>query len=106
MVSDLVRNPQGAVARRVAEAGESHVCTSIVVAAELRYGVARRGSSRLASQVDAILGTLDILPLQSPADVAYGDLRVHLESAGPPIRRERPSDCRASARAWLRGRHR
>ena len=35
VLSDLVRNPQGAGATRIAAIGEDSVCTSIVVAAEL-----------------------------------------------------------------------
>lgn len=42
IVSDLVRNPQGKVAQRIRKVGETHVCTSIIVAAELRYGAAKK----------------------------------------------------------------
>ena len=56
IVSDLVRNPQGKVARHVRAVGEKHVCTSIIVAAELRYGADKKGSQRLSSQLDAVLG--------------------------------------------------
>ena len=49
IVSDLVRNPHGRVAGRIAEIGEARVCTSIIVAAELRYGCVKSGSSRLRS---------------------------------------------------------
>ena len=35
-LSDLIRNPQGLVAQRISLARESTVCTSIIVAAELR----------------------------------------------------------------------
>jgi tRNA(fMet)-specific endonuclease VapC len=38
VVSDLVRDPQGKVAQRIRKVGEGEVCTSIIVAAELRYG--------------------------------------------------------------------
>ena len=41
VISDLVRNPQGRVAQRIRGVGEAQVCTSIIVAAELRYGAAR-----------------------------------------------------------------
>lgn len=34
IVSALVRDPQGQVARRIARVGEDKVCTSIVVACE------------------------------------------------------------------------
>ena len=43
IVSDLVRNPQGRIAVRIAEVGEAAVCTSVIVAAELRFGAAKRG---------------------------------------------------------------
>jgi len=36
IVSDLVRNPHGPICARIAEVGEAAICTSIVVAAELR----------------------------------------------------------------------
>jgi tRNA(fMet)-specific endonuclease VapC len=85
MVSDLVRNPHGRVARCVREVGEAQVCTSIIVAAELRYGAAKRGSRRLSAQLEAVLGALDVLPFEAPADAAYGMLRHRLERFGRPI---------------------
>ncbi len=85
IVSDLVRNPQGRVAQHIREIGEAQVCTSIIVAAELRYGATKRGSPRLAAQLDAVLGTLDVLPLDAPADTIYGRLRARLEREGQPI---------------------
>ncbi len=85
ILADLVRNPQGRVAERIREVGETEVCTSIIVAAELRYGAAKKGSPRLYAQVEAILGALDVLPFEAPADAAYGRLRARLERAGQPI---------------------
>lgn len=85
IVSDLVRNPQGRVARHIREVGEAQVCTSIVVAAELRYGAAKKGSPRLTTQLEAVLGALEVLPFEAPADIAYGLLRARLERAGRPI---------------------
>ena len=49
ILSDLVRNPQGVVAGRIAEAGEYTVCTSVIVAAELRYGATKSNSEKLAA---------------------------------------------------------
>jgi tRNA(fMet)-specific endonuclease VapC len=85
IVSDLVRHPQGAVAERIREVGEANVCTSIIVAAELRYGAAKKGSPRLTTQLEAILSALSVLPLEVPADDVYGRLRAQLERAGQPI---------------------
>ncbi|WP_445681837.1 type II toxin-antitoxin system VapC family toxin [Radicibacter daui] len=85
ILSDLVRNPQGVVARRVREVGAGAVLTSIIVAAELRYGAFRRGSPRLSEQVEAILGAIEILPFEPPADDVYARLRTALERDGQPI---------------------
>jgi predicted nucleic acid-binding protein len=48
IVSDLIRNPQGRVAEHIRKIGEQKVCTSIIVAAELRY-VAPSGRLRHVS---------------------------------------------------------
>ena len=84
-VSDLVRHPGGRVAARAAEAGESELCTSIVVAAELRYRARKRNSPKLTRQLEAVLGALPILPLDQPADEYYGELRNRLEWRGRSI---------------------
>jgi tRNA(fMet)-specific endonuclease VapC len=85
IVSDLVRNPQGKAASHIRTVGEKQICTSIIVAAELRYGAAKKGSPRLSAQLDAVLGALEVLPLETPADESYGLLRTRLEQAGTPI---------------------
>jgi tRNA(fMet)-specific endonuclease VapC len=73
------------VARHVRTVGEKHVCTSIIVAAELRYGADKKGSPRLSSQLNAVLGALEVLPFETPADTSYRLLRTRLEQAGTPI---------------------
>jgi tRNA(fMet)-specific endonuclease VapC len=85
VISDLIRNPQGKVAKRIARVGEGSICTSVVVAAELRYGCARKGSERLLRAVEELLSEIEILPFESPADIAYGSIRSELERAGKPI---------------------
>jgi tRNA(fMet)-specific endonuclease VapC len=85
IVSDLIRNPQGKVAQRIWEVGEDSVCTSIIVAAELRYGCAKKGSKRLLKAVEDLLSELTVLPFDIPADAEYGGIRSELESVGRPI---------------------
>ena len=85
ILSDLVRNPQGVVAARITKAGEDTVCTSIIVAAELRYGATKSNSAKLTERIDLILSALDILPLETPADHQYAALRHHLTHQGTPI---------------------
>lgn len=85
ILSDLVRHPQGQVAQHIARVGEGAVCTSIIVAAELRFGATKRQSDRLSAQLEMILGVLDVQPFDAPADAAYGRLRAQLEAEGLPI---------------------
>ena len=85
IVSDLIRNPQGVIAARIAELGEAGIVTSIVVAGELRFGAIRRGSKRLTDQLDRVLAVLPVLALDGSTDLHYGRLRADLERLGTPI---------------------
>ena len=85
IISDLIRNPQGKAARRIAKVGEDNVCTSIIVAAELRYGCAKSGSKGLLQAVEDLLGEMNVLPFDVPADADYGGIRSELEAAGKLI---------------------
>jgi tRNA(fMet)-specific endonuclease VapC len=85
IVSDLIRNPQGKAATRIAKIGEDSVCTSVIVAAELRYGCAKSGSPRLIKAVDDLLAELEVLPFETPGDAEYGSIRASLEAVGTPI---------------------
>ena len=73
ILSDLIRHPQGIVAQRIAVVGEAAVCTSIVVACELRFGAAKKKSPRLTEQVNAVISAIDVLPYDTPADQDYKD---------------------------------
>ena len=96
VLSALIREPQGPIAQRIAAAGEETVCSSVLVAAELRYGAHKSGSVRLAERVDLILSTLEVLPLEVPADRHYGDIRQRLARLGTPIG---PNDLLIAAQA-------
>lgn len=85
VVSELVRHPDGEVARRVSELAPGSFAISIIVAAELRYGADRRGSARLTRQLEAVLSVLEVLSLEEPADRFYGEIRGELERIGRPI---------------------
>ncbi|MCJ2132835.1 type II toxin-antitoxin system VapC family toxin [Methylobacterium sp. J-026] len=85
ILSALVRSPRGAVAEQLRRIGEAGIYTSVVVAAELRYGAARRRSERLTRQIEAVLGAFPIESWREPYDALYADLRFELERAGTPI---------------------
>lgn len=100
IVSDLMRHPQGDVATHIAAVGEHRVCTSIVVAAELRFGAKKSGSKRLGTRLKAILAVMAVVPLEPPTDTHYADIRAHLESKGQTIG---PNDMLIAAHARALG---
>lgn len=100
ILSDLVRHPQGIVARWIAAVGEGNVGTSMVVAAELRFGAAKSPSRRLRKQVEDILELIRIWPLDAPVDRHYADIRHTLEQSGQPIG---PNDLLIAAHARAKG---
>ena len=84
-LSDLIRNPRGMLVQRLSATDPDALCTSIVVACELRFGARRKGSQVLTQRVEQLLDTLTVLPLDEPADEHYADIRAELERAGTPI---------------------
>ena len=74
IIWELIRNPKGRTARR-ARAVADEICTSIVVAAELRYGCAKKGSPALSRRVEDILDEIAVLALGAPVDAHYGQIR-------------------------------
>ena len=100
VLSDAVRSPQGVVARRIEAVGQSNVSISVIVAAELRFGVENRASERLRRQVDAVLSSIEIVPLTEPADREYALLRASLKRRGSPIG---PNDLLIAAHALAQG---
>jgi tRNA(fMet)-specific endonuclease VapC len=85
VISALVASPQGKVAERVAAVGERNVMTSIVVSAEVEFGVRKRGSPELARKVANVMRRLYVAPLAPPADTRYAALRLDLERRGELI---------------------
>jgi tRNA(fMet)-specific endonuclease VapC len=100
IVSDLVRNPAGSVMKHIARLGAEQICISIIVACEVRFGAAKSGSQRLARQLELVLAHLEVLPLETPVEEHYADIRNRLERAGTPIG---PNDLLIAAHARALG---
>jgi len=100
VISDLIRDPIGKVARQLELEGESSVCSSIIVASELRYGVARSDSKELSLRIDAALSAIEIMPFDVPADREYGKLRAQQAAKGKSIG---PNDLLIAAHALSLG---
>ena len=85
IVSALVRDPAGPVVRRIAEVGAERIAISIVVACEIRFGLAKSGSQRLAENMEQVLAQIEVLPLEPPVEQHYAEIRATLERAGSRI---------------------
>lgn len=100
IISSLFREPQGKVYKHLQRVGEDAICTSIIVAAELRFGAQKRAAPVLVAWVEQILSSIDILPLDAPADQTYAEIRAYLERTGQVIG---PNDLLIAAHALQLG---
>ena len=85
IVSDLVKNPGGRAASRMAGIGDRSVTTNVIVAGEIRFGLLKKGSASLTERVEAVLRGIEILPLPPEVAATYGAIRLSLRSRGLPI---------------------
>jgi tRNA(fMet)-specific endonuclease VapC len=85
VLSALMKNPDGTVAKRIESVGERSICCSIVVAAELRYGAEKKQSIALHRRVETILSAIPVLPLATSVDKYYASIRAELTRQGTPI---------------------
>lgn len=88
ILSYLIRHPQGRIAEWPIREGEGSVCTSIIVASELRFGVAKCGSPRLTAQLEAVLvGTGKPAVRGASRPVLWGTARSSRTATGALARR-------------------
>jgi tRNA(fMet)-specific endonuclease VapC len=85
IVSDMIRNPRGRPARRYRTLGYGAVSISAIVAAELRFGVAKRGDPTFSARISEFVEAIEVIPFGPPADERYGVVRMVLEAAGRSI---------------------
>ncbi len=60
----------------------------------------QKGSPKLLAHIEAILGSMQVLALDTPADAEYGRIRAELEAVGKPIG---PNDLFIAAHAYALG---
>jgi tRNA(fMet)-specific endonuclease VapC len=85
ILSDAARNPQGRAAKTIGEIPDAAICTSIIVACELRFGAVKNRAMRLLAQIETILEQIEVVPLEMGTDLHYATLRADLERKGTPI---------------------
>jgi tRNA(fMet)-specific endonuclease VapC len=85
IVSDIIRNPKGAAVRRFRHHPLDRMMTSIIVAAELRFGLLRKAAPVQQARLDELFSRMAVAPFEEPADRIYAELRRELERSGTPI---------------------
>ncbi len=98
-VSDYLRGVDPVV-RRIQKAKPSELAISAVTAMELRYGAARRQSTKLTAAVDGFLSGISHLAFDSEAAERAGGLRAAMEAKGHSIAL---ADCQIAATALVHG---
>jgi tRNA(fMet)-specific endonuclease VapC len=85
IVSEIIKKPNGFVARKLRKKKAGSVGINTIVAAELHYGAKLKGSELLTVKINKTLKSL--LPLNLPVGMAeiYGKTRAHLAKTGTPI---------------------
>ncbi len=84
--SYIIRRRPQSVHERLRALDSDQLCISVVVEAELLYGVKSKGSPRaLSSYVADLLRRVTILDWTRAAAQHYADIRTALESSGTPI---------------------
>lgn len=82
IVSDLARHPQGHVGERIATVSPNAICVSVITAAELLYGCAKKDSPRLLTQIQAILDAIRVWPFDFAEADAYAAIWAELGREG------------------------
>lgn len=85
IISDLAHNPSGAVARRLGEIDPDDVASSVVVAAEIWFGIENNPSFRSRAQAEAFMQTIRVLEMRPEVARVYGRVRAQLKASGKAL---------------------
>jgi tRNA(fMet)-specific endonuclease VapC len=84
-IGDLIRYPAGRAATRIKSLEDGSVFTSVIVAAEVRFGLVNNPSKRLAARIEEAFGAMVVEPFSPGADWHYAEIRAFLKGEGKPI---------------------
>jgi tRNA(fMet)-specific endonuclease VapC len=85
VVSALIRDPFGTLGVRMETVDPKSLYVNLIILGELKYGLQKRGSATLAERVSGAVSRLTLLPMRTPVDEIFGEIRVALERVGTPI---------------------
>lgn len=81
--SDIIRNPESRIRKRVRENSDGLIAVSVITNAELIYGIKKKPEAvKLAHAVEVFLRKVHVFPWTVDTAKVYGDLRASLELNG------------------------
>jgi len=75
----------GEVGAAIRQRHPSQLCVSAITVTELRYGVEKRRSKKLATAVDAFIAGIAVEPFDADAAGTYARIMIQLEASGQTI---------------------
>jgi len=100
IISDVAHDPAGPVGRRLSKIDPEMVVSSVIVAAEVWYGVENNPSYRSRARTEAFLENLNVLAIEPEVAKIYGKIRAHLKNTGVELG---PNDLLIAAHALSLG---
>ena len=85
VVAFHIRRSSPALQARLRKIRAGSVALSVVTEMEIRYGLARNPTLRVAPLVEGFLAGITILPLDSTVAAVYAKIRAGAEAKGKPI---------------------
>lgn len=85
IVSNLMADQAGRIAKRLFALGDPPTAMSVVVAGEVLFGAERVGSARIRMRFEKLLQFVEVLPLEPSVGERYAVVRADLERRGTPI---------------------
>jgi tRNA(fMet)-specific endonuclease VapC len=83
-VSQVVRK-HPPVIKKLINHEDDEICISAITNAELFYGLEKKNSQRLFSEIRSIIGKCTIISFDTSQSELYGKIRVELEKSGKPL---------------------
>lgn len=85
IISDVAHNPSGSVGQKLGEIDPTEIVSSVVVAAEVWYGVENNPSFRSRERTEAFMKNVNVLAMEPGVARTYGRLRAELKRAGSEL---------------------
>lgn len=85
IISDLFRNPGGAIDRALRAREGQEIGTSLIVKGEILFGLKKNNNLRGIRHLELLLESIRVWPLEEPTEDRYAVLRTQMERSGDQV---------------------